>query len=98
RSYGDWSSDVCSSDLDLRQMRAPERVRRARDLDDDHLHQVGLMPVRVDDERRDQVELVARGDVLGAIDLGDRVEHDLPALGEERSEERRVGKGGRAWV
>src|SRR3954452_83861 len=42
------------------------------------------MPVRVDDEAGDQVELVARRYLLTAVDLGDRVEHDLPALAEER--------------
>src|SRR4051812_10574834 len=68
-------------------MVAAERVRGARDLDDDHLHQVRLVAVRVDDEAGDQVELVACGDLLLAIDLGDRVEHDLPALGEERVED-----------
>jgi hypothetical protein len=65
---------------------APERVRRARDLHDDHLHQVRLVVVGVDDEGRDEVELVARGHVL-AVDLGDRVEHQLPALGEDLVED-----------
>ena len=45
-------------------MRAAERVRRARDLDDDHLHQVGVVAVGVDDERRDRVSFSRGGDVL----------------------------------
>ena len=43
----------------------PERVRRARHLDDDHLHQVGVVAVAVDDERGDRPELLAHRDRLG---------------------------------
>src|SRR3954468_5176187 len=71
---------------DLVEMRGAERVGRARDLDDDHLHQLRLVAVGVDDERGDHVELVARRDLL-RVDLRDRVEHQLPALGEELVED-----------
>ena len=49
---------------DLARWRRAERVRRARDLDDDDLHQVGVVAVGVDDEPRDRVELLARLDRL----------------------------------
>src|SRR4051794_10427023 len=71
---------------DLAEVVAREGVRRARDLHDDHLHQVRLVAVRVDDERGDLVELLT-GDPLLAGDLDDGVKHDLPALGEERVED-----------
>ena len=45
------------------------------------------MAVRVDDERRDHVQLVARGELVALVDGDDRVDHDLPALGEERVED-----------
>ena len=66
-------------------MRVAERVRRARDLDDDHLHQVGVVPVAVDDERRDRAELLAHRDRL-RVDLADQLEHHVPALEEQRVE------------
>jgi hypothetical protein len=43
--------------------------------------------IGVDDEAGDPVELVARGGVREPIDLGDRVEHDLPALDEQLVED-----------
>src|SRR3954452_24819334 len=71
---------------DLGQVRPPERVRRARDLDDDDLHQVGVVAVGVDDERRDRVELLARR-AVGRVELADDLEQDVPALEEERVED-----------
>src|SRR3954447_5455804 len=67
---------------DLRQVGLAERVRRARDLDDDHLHQLRIVAVGVDDERGDLVPLLARRDVL-AVGLADRVQQDVPALEED---------------
>ena len=45
---------------DLREVRRAERVRGPRDLDDDHLHQLRVVAVGVDDEAGDRVQLVAR--------------------------------------
>jgi hypothetical protein len=59
-----------------------ERVRGARDLDDDHLHDVRVVTVGLDDEGGDLVQLGARGDVAG-VDRGDRVDHQAPALEEQ---------------
>src|SRR3954465_4812061 len=70
---------------DLGQVRAPERVRRARDLNDDDLHQVGVVAVGVHDEAGDAVELGARG-AVAVVRLADHVEHDVPALEEQRVE------------
>src|SRR5829696_5734911 len=70
---------------DLGKVRAPERVRRARDLYDDHLHQLGVVAVGVDDERCDRVELLARRDV-GRVGLANRLEQDVPSLDEQRVE------------
>ncbi len=70
---------------DRLQVGGAERVRGARDLDDDHLHQLGVVAVGVDDERGDGVQLVARGDVA-PVDLGDRLHEQAPALEEQRVE------------
>ena len=51
---GDDVGDPVVRLADLGQVRLAERVRRARDLDDDHLHQVAVVAVGVDDERRDR--------------------------------------------
>src|SRR5436190_10330150 len=70
---------------DLVRVAHAERVRRAHDLDDDDLHQRGVVAVEVDDRRGDRVQLVARRD-RRAIGLADEVEQDLPALEEQRVE------------
>src|SRR3954465_251598 len=46
--------------LDLGRVVTAEGIRRTSDLHDDHLHQVGLVLVRVDDEAGDLVQLLAR--------------------------------------
>src|SRR5207245_6388746 len=94
--YRDWSSDVCSSDLQVERARlrgddpglaeAAERERAEAVRVADRVHRVG----REDQER------------VGAFHLAERVD-DLvlerarrcPGEEMERSEERRVGKGGR---
>ena len=78
---------------DLREVRLAERVRRARDLDDDDLHQLGVVAVGVDDERRDRLELLARPAMSWRVDLADHVEHHVPALEEERVEAPRPSSG-----
>src|SRR3954453_20514614 len=67
---------------DLGEVRTAERVRGARDLDDDHLHQVWVMAVGVDDEARDVLELLARRPRVGVAGADD-LEQDVPALEEE---------------
>ncbi len=62
------------------QVRAAERVRRAGDLDDDHLHQLGIVAVRVDDEARDRVELLAARCVAAV-----RPRRSLPRSSDHRS-------------
>ena len=81
-SVGDDLGDEVIRPPDLGQVGAPEGVGRPRDLDDDHLHQLGLVPVGLDDEVRDAGELVARRDVAGP-DLLARLDEQRPALGEE---------------
>jgi hypothetical protein len=61
---------------------AAERVGGPGDLDDDHLHQLGLVPVGLDDEVGDPGELLARRDVAAA-DLLARLDQQRPALREE---------------
>src|SRR5690606_40862695 len=80
----DWSSDVCSSDLDAL------------------LHEDGLdrpAAVRPDPEFQTQ-ELSARRDALPAFDRRRRDQNArkllMEGLRQPRSEERRVGKGGRS--
>ena len=68
----------------------PEGVGGARDLHDDHLHQVGVVAVAVDDEGGDRAELLAHGDRLG-VDLANQLEHHVPALEEERVEDLVLG-------
>src|SRR5207248_8311931 len=86
RSYGDWSSDVCSSDLGG--PRLPWRARAG--------------PLQVLDHRvRDRVAAVHHPVALGQVQPVRVVgppgaEADLPDPGG-RSEERRVGEAGRAW-
>src|SRR5204863_6379639 len=93
RSLRDWSSDVCSSDLPelrlVKMTRDTERIVRLDGIrgamngvgDDDVCHE----PARhEEDERRTKP----------APDTAP--EHDDGEQGEDRSEERRVGKEGRA--
>src|SRR3954453_2488738 len=67
---------------DLGEVRAPERVRGARDLDDDDLHQVGVVAVGLHDEARDVLELAPPRAVL-RVGRADHVEQHVPALEEE---------------
>src|SRR5207248_5626654 len=92
RSYGDWSSDVCSSDLRLlvRGWRLSRRVgQRTKSLqaivEAAALARKLKLPARVFDELRTEA--------TAALVLP-----DFELVAEWRSEERRVGKEGRAWV
>src|SRR5690606_40352936 len=78
----DWSSDVCSSDLEHR-------------LDRHRVHQVGSQAPQ---QPKDVEEAAELGERLGAAPRhAERVESDVRRrhLGRARSEERRVGKEGR---
>src|SRR5207248_8188854 len=92
RSYGDWSSDVCSSDLDQAVQRSDGAVvgRHRRHL---QLRAQLAHPV---DQAADAVELgfiVGIGARLPRGQLPLRlVELDLASPHDVRSEERRVGK------
>src|SRR5207248_5342273 len=81
RSYGDWSSDVCSSDLDAEHLAA--RTRRARADADQQASDAGLH------------QLVGRG-LANAVAHHHRRSHLTAQSAEVRSEERRVGKEWRA--
>src|SRR5207248_4940028 len=92
RSYGDWSSDVCSSDLSLEAGRGPGevqgQVRKAL--------QVGK-PAHIAGRRgghHDGVALRHNSQRRGIVD-GSSVRVMLLGLELLRSEERRVGKEGR---
>ncbi len=76
---------------DLVEVGAAEGVGGACDLDDDHLHQIRVVAVGVDDERGDRVQLLARR-LRRGIGLGDRREHHVPALEEQRVEDRLLGR------
>ena len=76
---------------DLGQVGAAERVRRARDLDDDHLHQLGVVAVGVDDERRRSRAASRAASARERVGLGDRGEHHVPALEEQRVEDLLLG-------
>src|SRR5207248_5556664 len=91
RSYGDWSSDVCSSDLeDADHSAQPELCREQM-----NVSRFGGCP----DERLD--ECAGRRQAAGDEDQEDRGGARIvePARAARdlviRSEERRVGKGGR---
>src|ERR1044072_7427378 len=58
-TLGDDLGDRVVGTADLRQVGAPERVGGAGDLDDDHLHQLRVVAVGVDDEAGDGLELGA---------------------------------------
>src|SRR5207248_3624782 len=84
RSYGDWSSDVCSSDLPTIFLVARHRAAQERQ---------GL--ARLEDGRLPAVNVVHQEDA--AAQVGDDV-FQITAAGQAallgRSEERRVGKEG----
>ena len=64
-------------------MRAAERVRRPGHLDDDHLHQLRVVAVGVDDEAGDPVELLARRQLVIGVDLVAGGDQQRPALAEQ---------------
>src|SRR5207253_4456818 len=86
----DWSSDVCSSDLDLH-VAVPALPRRELEAGQRlHLH--------VDGEQIEAGVRAFLGDVIEEIAADDALAHEAAvAVGEhrERSEERRVGKESR---
>ena len=59
-AVGDDLGDRLVGAADLRQVGAAEGVGGAGHLDDDHLHQLRVVAVGVDDEAGDRRELVAR--------------------------------------
>src|SRR5207253_6569028 len=87
----DWSSDVCSSDLErphrrlLRRRRPPRKHAGERFLAPQQLSRPGRLPRGPQLFERAERELEARLCVIGPTREDQR-------LGQERSEERRVGK------
>ena len=75
---------------DLRKVSTTEGVRRPRHVDDDHLHQLGVVPVGVDDEAGHGIELLAAIDRL-AVDLLDGGEQQRPPLREQLVEDLVLG-------
>src|SRR5207248_5544655 len=93
RSYGDWSSDVCSSDL----VQDPRGVDRRRATRGQPGAREGCVR-HVESGRAGGPADGPRGCGRGGVRGHARGRGDVPALREERegrSEERRVGKGGR---
>src|SRR5207248_3849864 len=92
RSYGDWSSDVCSSDL-LHPVE-PDLPADPRGAEGRGLPvvldpaQIVLFGIKAEGLDRPEVE----GDDI----VGRRLEEDLELVILARSEERRVGKEGRS--
>src|SRR5680860_1466692 len=83
---GDDLGDRVVGAADLRQVGAAEGVRRAGDLDDDHLHQFRVVAIGVDDEAGHGLELGARRG-LAAVGLVDRRQQQRPALAEQLVED-----------
>src|SRR5688500_19906815 len=79
RLQGDWSSDVCSSDLAARDQLEELRLGSGDGDRGDGLSRPGVLQPQVETQRAARL----------AFQSQVRAEH--------RSEERRVGKGGRAW-
>ena len=71
-------------------MGTAEGVRRPRHLDDDDLHHIWVVAIGVDDERRDRAQLVASAAVR-SIGVGDRRQHHIPSLQEQRVEDLLLG-------
>src|SRR5207248_8295527 len=91
RSYGDWSSDVCSSDLGRRLIYGGHVISLARALSFNGLanafHITAINGGRHVSPFFAGCTVFAWSEVLATADLPGR---------SDRSEERRVGKGGRA--
>src|SRR5207248_4687996 len=85
RSYGDWSSDVCSSDLEI------ERSLAALDLTEAKYH---VSQLKILDPTKPLYRAVALKIDL-VRDVLSRPALYQTAAGIHRSEERRVGKGWR---
>src|SRR3954468_2378059 len=79
---GDDVRDQLVGLADLGQVGAAEGVGRPRDLDDDDLHQVGVVAGGGDDEAGDGLQLLPRRP-LPRVGLADDVEHDVPAFEEQ---------------
>src|SRR5207248_5910356 len=91
RSYGDWSSDVCSSDLLVEEECAAIR----------HLETAALARQRAGEGAllvTEQLRLDERVRERGAAHLDERLvlarRVVVDGVSDQRSEERRVGKGG----
>src|SRR5207248_6910537 len=84
RSYGDWSSDVCSSDLDPLRV-APQERTKAEVLGHGQIGKDAAPFRRVAETARDQPVRLEAGDRGSVV-------ADLAAARAQRSEERRVGK------
>src|SRR5207248_7773935 len=89
RSYGDWSSDVCSSDL------GPEAFEGALRREDER--RPLLLAQGVGALQPEREEPVARVAVAARALNGARREADFQVVVKPRSEERRVGKECRPW-
>src|SRR5207248_4020529 len=87
RSYGDWSSDVCSSDL-------PGEIKDIllREIEAADLHELDVEEVGTILEVKDGI---ARIYGLKKAMAGEMLEITASESGDKRSEERRVGKEGR---
>src|SRR5205814_7701035 len=93
RCLSDWSSDVCSSDLETVVVAAEAQERHplfvdVGDLEAEHAR------VEIDHFREVAAVQADVADLAYADGVGG-VGHVLPPAGENRSEERRVGKEGR---
>src|SRR5207248_4898702 len=90
RSYGDWSSDVCSSDLARRALCVSRSaIAELSGPADATAHEV-LEAIACELRRR--FEIVIALDVELTHDLLPDVQENVSRIVRERSEERRVGK------
>src|SRR5207248_7974964 len=97
RSYGDWSSDVCSSDLFSRSASALAAKVEFRNVG--VLEELLCGPLIAVPARLQNVSAVRYGECLLRVLLHHHDRGPASIDLDDRSEERRVGKGcGRRWV
>src|SRR5207248_4183796 len=92
-SYGDWSSDVCSSDLTARIDERPrDRPLGNASLRVRHITKLGAPQLHVAEERRPSNVIRDLGKAARVVLVPGVEVHGVGEIGAQRSEERRVGK------
>src|SRR5439155_6089429 len=82
---GDDPLDPAEDLADL--VHPPLHLRAARDLEDEHAHEIGIARPRTQEERGNSPQLLARR-LVARLDLPDRVDDLAPRVAEHRLEQR----------